>query len=599
MRKAKIALRRGVLYISALVLVAGYPTAAMATSQEPVTSSELPVTAPSESLTTENQEQGLEYTFDPATEKWNSNEWQFNTESGAYEKPPAPIVIEPEITDTSAQDQSGATSNDEETTEKTSDTTVNVNNDVKSDAVSGDANVSRNTTAGSALTGDAAVDATIINSVNSSIAAGSNQKIATFTKDVYGDVKGDIILYPMLLKAMLEAEAEESATTSISATTDFNVNNDVDLNAKSGNATVDSNTTAGDATTGSATAMANVINILNSMIATQDSFIGTINIYGSLEGDILIAPDFIPQMLSNNGGTSGSDTRLSSQDTTTIVNNITAVAESGAAAVFGNTNGGDATTGDANSNVVIFNVTGRNIVAENSMLVFVNVLGRWVGMIVDAPAGATAAMIGSDVKNNEKYAPDLTVESQSRHGITNTIAVNAASGDSTVSNNTTGGNATTGDAYAFANVANVSNSSLSLTGWFGLLFINITGDWHGSFEIDTAYGNAPEEATPQPTGPVQFVPEESRPVRNTSSNIMRTVIDSRNLRTTGSVATTVSTETQTEKATEIEQEPEVLGDMDSTNVTIEDGESNNTLFLIVAGSIVLIGASIVGVRRIF
>src|SRR5690606_11627566 len=118
--------------------------------------------------------------------------------------------------------------------------------------------------------------------------------------------------------------------------------------------------------------------------------------------------DFIPQMLASNGG-GGTSTQLSAQDTTTIVNNISAVAESGAASVFGNTNGGDATSGNAESNVVIFNVTGRQIVAENSMLVFVNVLGKWVGMIVDAPAGATAAMIGSGVQSNQAALPDLTV----------------------------------------------------------------------------------------------------------------------------------------------------------------------------------------------
>jgi hypothetical protein len=375
MQKAVDAVRKGILYVSALVLVAGYPTAAMATSQEPVT---YPVESPASEQSdaqTLPQEQPKEptYTYDPATNKWNSEEWHFNPQTNTWEQPPKPVIIEPQTTaDDHADSQATADASTTQAAEKSTDTSVEVNNNVNSEAISGDALITGNTVAGNALTGNATAVANIINAVNSSVATGENQKIATFTKDVVGDVKGDIILYPLLLKAMLEQQATSGQSTAVNNSTDFDVTNNVNLNAQSGNATVEGNTTAGDAKSGNATAMANVVNILNSMIATQDSFIGTINIYGSLEGDILIAPDFIPQMLSNNGGSSESNTKLSTQDTASIVNNITAVAETGAASVFGNTNGGDAKTGDAASNVVIFNVTGRDIVAENSMLVFVN-----------------------------------------------------------------------------------------------------------------------------------------------------------------------------------------------------------------------------------
>jgi hypothetical protein len=217
-------------------------------------------------------------------------------------------------------------------------------------------------------------------------------------------------------------------------------------------------------------------------------------------------------------------------------------------------------------------------------------------MIVDAPAGATAAMIGNGVKSDDVYAPDVTLRSTSNHGITNTIDVTAGSGDATVANNTNGGNATTGNANAFVNIANVSNSSLSLTGWFGLLFINITGDWLGSFQIDTPYGNPPKQTssgggTP---GPVQFVPEQNRPARVMNASANRIVIDSRNL---GSVATAsngsainVQTETSSETT-----DGAVEGVADVASEQTED--SNVALFLIAAGTIVVVGASVVGIRR--
>lgn len=602
-KKAVVAVKKSFIYISTLVLVAGYPTSVMATSQEPVAESEVSATAEQEP-----EEIPLTYTYDPTTEKWNSEEWQYNQESESYERPPEPVIVTPEVSDAVTEEipnsNEPVTEEAEQSSEKTIDTNVGVDNQVTSDAISGDALISGNTNAGSAISGDATAVANIINAVNSSIGADNNQKIATFSKDIMGDVKGDIVLYPLLLKAMLEQQAGDVGGTEINATTNFDVSNDVNLNAQTGDATVENNTKAGNATSGNATAMANVINILNSMIAMQDSFIGTINIYGSLEGDILIAPDFIPQMLANNSDGSGeTSTKLSTQDTTTIVNNISAVAESGAASVFGNTNGGSATTGDAESSVVIFNITGRDIIAENSMLVFVNVLGRWVGMIVDAPAGATAAMIGNGVMSNEKYAPDLTLESESSHGITNTIAIHAGSGDATVKNNTTGGNATSGSAHALANVANVSNSSISLAGWFGLLFINITGDWFGSFQIDTEYGNTPgssEVPKPNPNGPVEFVSEESKPsVQTVNSAINRVIIDSRNL---GSVEPAVLASTNEIQPETEAVESEVMGtstDNPSTQLSNEEDGANNVLFFIVAGSIIIAGTSVVAVRRIF
>jgi hypothetical protein len=601
MRRTVAVIRKGFLYICTLVLVAGYPTVAMATPQEPAT--EQVLITPSNSLEEKSEEEKpLTYTYDPVDKKWNSEEWQFNSESGKYEKPTAPVIIEPDVETKSVLPQSPdnpISQTVEESSEKTSETSVTIDTKVLSEAISGDAFVGNNTNAGSALSGDATAVANIINAVNSSISSGENQKIATFTKDITGDVKGDIILYPMLLKAMLEAKAGAPATA-INNSTDLQVNNDITLNAKSGNATVDSNTNAGDATTGNAVAMANVVNILNSLISTQESFIGTINIYGSLEGDILIAPDFIPQMIASNGGESG--TKLSKQDTTTIVNNITAVAESGAAEVFGNTSAGSATTGNAESNVVIFNVTGHDIVAENSLLVFVNVLGKWVGMIIDAPQGATAAMIGSGVISSELYAPDVVVESQSKHGITNTIAVNAQTGDAVVSNNTNAGNATSGDASAIANVANISNSSLSLAGW--LLFINITGDWFGSFQIDTPYGNMPTESEspqPKPSGPVQFVPKNNTEVKTMSTNTLRTVIDSRFTRSSSVITEHVEVESvENINSQDDSDQPEVKSAVtDTTEETPALTNEDGSFFLIVAGSIIVLGISVLGIRRFF
>lgn len=591
MHKTLTIVRRATLYIFAFVLAAGYPFTAMADTQEPTTDTSTQVVpTTTETAPAEAQEPEHTYTFDPTTQRWNSEEWQYNPQTDIYEEiVQAPVVIEP------TSDAPGVSDATTQSTDKDINTTVQLDNEVDSTAASGDSTVSANTLAGNAITGDAEAMATLINVVNSTIGTGGNQKVATFTQDILGDVKGDIILYPMLLKAMLEANAPQNTdTTHINASVDLAIDNTIGLTATSGDAAVVGNTTGGDATSGSASAVANVVNILNSMIAAQDSFIGTINIYGNLEGDILIAPDFIPQMLANNSTTTGGDTKISQQDTTTIVNNISAVAESGAAEVFGNTAAGDATSGDASSNVVIFNVTGHEVIAKNSLLVFVNVLGKWVGMIVDAPQDATAAMIGNGVTTSATYAPDLTLEADSTHGITNTIAVTAQSGDATVSHNTNGGSATSGQARALANIANVSGSQFGISDWFGVLFINVFQSWYGDFGINTPYGDTVTEPSLKPEGPIQFIPTATTQPKQNNSQL--TVIDSRMVR-----GMTPDEEMQSAQSL-LASSPAVQGIRDVQTEGAKpfrsDVPSYDFRLFIIAGSVFLIGASALGLRRL-
>jgi hypothetical protein len=134
----------------------------------------------------------------------------------------------------------------------------------------------------------------------------------------------------------------------------------------------------------------------------------------------------------------------------------------------------------------VLNLTGRQVDAKDSLLVFVNVLGKWVGMIVNAP-GSTAAAFGSGVVNNNVNLSSTT-NVNNTGSITNNIDVNAVSGNASVTGNTKAGDATSGNATASANIANVSTSTFKLSDWFGVLFINVYGTWIGSFGVNTAAG---------------------------------------------------------------------------------------------------------------
>ncbi len=453
------------------------------------------------------------YTFDAETQKWNSNTWRWDVATNRYVRVIQEVAPEAvQSTTTADPAPSGAS--------LSSSTIASIANALDSIATSGNASVKNNTTGGNATSGNSSATADIINRVDSTMSNSSNTEAATFVMDVMGDVNGDIMLEPMLLKAMLEARVTESTDAQISVSNDTSIQNDINLTATSGNATVSGNTTAGDATTGTANTMANVMNLVNSMIAANQSFDGTINIYGNLNGDILIAPDFLAQMLASNGiqATASGATQLNARDTQEIVNNVSLAAESGAALVAGNTRAGNATSGDADTNLVIFNMTGHEIVAANSLLVFINVLGSWVGVIVDAPQGATAAAIGSDVTKNDIH-PSLVIDASNDTRITNNINLDSQSGDATVAGNTLAGNAMTGNATASANIANISNSSLGLSGWFGRLFINVFGTWNGSFGVNTSAGDPlpvltalDSEGVPQL---IQFIPRDENINRST------------------------------------------------------------------------------------
>ncbi len=480
--------KKFVLYIFAAVLVGGSPMAAFAAEEA----------APSE-------EDGG-YVFDEATGRWNSNKWRYDPAINNYvpnTPPPAPVNDET-VTDTGPNSNNETEDGtDQNSTQNNTSNNNQINNDVSGKAKTGDATVSSNNTAGGATSGDATSIATIMNAINSSSALSSQPY--TFTKDVYGNVYGDIVLAPELLRAMSETTSSpQTGTVNYNVIDKNTINNNVDLGADTGNASVINNTNAGGATSGNATAIANVLNIINSVIAANKSFVGTINIHGNLDGDILMSKQGSPALITSNAGSNplNQGNLIANQNNlTNIINDIELDATTGTAMVDGNTNAGNAKSGTANTNLVVMDLSGRMVTAKNSLLVFVNVLGKWVGIIVDAPTGATAAVLGDDVTSNLIAAAegDAMINADSQNQIINNIKVGAHTGDATVAGNTNAGDATTGNASASATILNMANSAFSVSDWFGVLFINVLGSWYGSFGVDTPQGDEVAASSPPPT----------------------------------------------------------------------------------------------------
>lgn len=463
------------------------------------------------------------YSYNPSNGKWDTNDWLYDPASGKYvpntyavTQPPVGAPITPQQSSTPTHEGNSQPGHDTNGSIYNGFFNAAISNTNTTQATSGNAIIGGNTYAGSAKTGNATAIANLFNLLQSSTNFLGNGTLSTFNADIQGDVVGDLLINPGAIGQLSAAGAPTSnGNLTVTNQSSGSINNNLAVSANSGNATISNNTEAGNATTGDANAVANVINMLNSAISTGQSFLGNINIHGSLDGDILLPAGFLDSLIASNasvpsttgqtencGEVCGNATNITTENNSAITNNIGSNAATGNAIIANNSEAGNSTTGNATSNVTLLNLTGHEIVGKNSLLVFVNVLGKWYGMIMDAPAGATAASVGGGLSQNKLANSDINSTNDS--SINNNIDVNAVSGDATIANNTLAGDATTGNATTSVNLANFINSSMALSDWFGILFINVFGTWNGSFGKDTTAGThvveAPSAGGPQSSG---------------------------------------------------------------------------------------------------
>jgi hypothetical protein len=472
-----------------------------------------------------------EYTYNPQTAMWDTSVWEYQTSSSTYVLVPHSVatpptgavthggpVVTPAATTSnttakaaiplassqSATDSSTAALNSQpagttagdpasagSTRSDTNATGVVLGNTVNSDATSGNALLQSNMAAGDAISGDASAFATVLNLLQSSSSL-TGSGLTTFTKNIQGDVNGDLLIDPAALTQPANIAPTTLNNLTLNSSLDAGIQNNISLDAASGNADVLDNTHAGDAITGDANAVANVINMINSVVAANQSFLGVVNIYGNFSGDIVVPTSSLNALLASNAdspsaGPTTPTLTATSDSTQQIMNNIDLAAASGKAVQTSNTTTGSALSGDALTKLTIFNLTGRKVTAANSLLVFVNVLGTWVGVIMDAPVGATTAALTGDA-TSASTAPSMDsnpvtadVHQNDKESIINNITAHATSGNATVQDNFSSGNAVSGSAHASANIFNMLNSQFSLSHWFGILFINVFGAWHGNF----------------------------------------------------------------------------------------------------------------------
>jgi hypothetical protein len=279
-----------------------------------------------------------------------------------------------------------------------------------------------------------------------------------------------------------------SLTSSTTNTTD--ISNVTVVRADTGNNNA-SSTQAGIIYTGNAYAVANVLNIANTNFINSNYLMYILNNFGNMSGDIVLptAAALAEFLNSHNDDLSHALTTLSSsnQNSAEVNNTVTTNASSGnnINTVTGTSSVGFIQTGDSQSGANVLNNINQNYIGGNAIGLSFHIFGNWSGTSFNVPEGFRYETTPTGIT--------FFSESPSINHSLNTTAVNSASNNTAVINNSvlvdalTGGNNVlgkdgvikTGDAYAAANIVNMANTNVLGRNWVQAI-INIFGDWSGN-----------------------------------------------------------------------------------------------------------------------
>lgn len=438
--------------------------------------------------------------------------------------------------DTGSDSLNNAEAGVENITDITNNNTADVDNNIEGEALSGDNTASFNTGPASIESGDASLTLSIINMINSIIAALPGGQMAYIYDNIYGDLAGNYVIDPLTGEAyalngaridisnlgtgtgsLNNSLLSSGNTTSIVNNNDGNLHNDIDLAANTGGNQTSFNTGNGSISTGDANISLNILNFLNStFIVTDSGLFVVLNIFGDFVGDLLLPGNMVTDsadtntvVMVNNAGTGTCSVNnaaanlasifgISNENNGDIDNNLELVATTGDNESAYNTYGGDITTGDSDIEANVVNMGNRNILG-NFVYLLVNVLGNWTGANllpgmttvaedqIENEINVANADTGSGSENNAELTAsnELAIENNNQGEIDNDIKLSANTGGNTASYNTRTGSITTGDASIMLNLINMMNLNV-LAGKALFVIVNVFGDWTGNIDTQKA-----------------------------------------------------------------------------------------------------------------
>lgn len=288
----------------------------------------------------------------------------------------------------------------------------------------------------------------------------------------------DIVIDPLVIadQVVQEGKTDPVLTVSVLDVNNYSyVSNDIVSEANTGENQIQG---AGDSTinTGDAYSIVSLLNEINTTIVDSTIHIITINIFGEVEGNIIL-PEFGPDLGDCCGGDTGID------NVSYVDNNVESSAVSGQNSIISSEES-DINTGQAMSQVNVVNVVNATFIDTVFHYLYINTLGGWVGSFLGWDGFEAIEGGGNLVLNSieqgmggdecDSCIDDALISNYSY------IENNVSSYANTGNNNTNGGSANivTGNAYSEVSIFNLINSSIIRSiGFLGS--INIFGYLEG------------------------------------------------------------------------------------------------------------------------
>lgn len=246
--------------------------------------------------------------------------------------------------------------------------------------------------------------------------------------------------------------------------------------------------------TGDAYSVVSLLNKVNTTFIDSTIHVVTINIFGNINGDILL-PEF-----SSEDTCCGEVVEIESS--AVVENDVDSSAVSGQNSIISSEDA-SITTGDANSVVNLINIVNTNLIDVTFYHLFINTFGQWLGDFLgwnnlEASAGGGNLSLSSTSSGDSGDSSCSTCSDMVLIENNACVVNNVSSTANTGGNSINGGEATinTGDAYSAVSIINFINTSIIHSlGFLG--FINIFGLLDGDVGGASLFTTSEPESEPE------------------------------------------------------------------------------------------------------
>lgn len=313
-------------------------------------------------------------------------------------------------------------------------------------------------------TGDVLTVANVENEVNTNTVNSEfvNHTLNIYLSDEAHDIDLNLLSQNVIVKVFGQDEnfGEVVSVAAYSIDNFAYVENNIAADANTGGNNIEG-AQAGEIVTGDAYSAISLLNKVNTNIVNSRVHVVTINIFGSLTGNIILPDSSRPPSEPCCPAT------LIAENSAIVVNNISSEANSGENTVTALENKAEIITGNAKSVVNVYNLINTNIVNSYFNHFKVNNMGEWAGSFLGWNKSAEelkTEQICDNCNNN------LVLGSSAE--VINEVASRANTGKNSVSGEE--GKIKTGNAFSSTSIINLINTNIiNSSGFVG--FINIFG----------------------------------------------------------------------------------------------------------------------------